>query len=177
MLTLREILCEQFGYRPEDFGSADGAVWIDSRRGTIRPSGSTESTDEIPIADVFQIGDEITMVPHPDSSNKARFTILAISQDGFSALFANGSAGFLPWEVLSFGISNPSTVEVDRNSFKDEHGLAADTDLVKAEIKHLNDTLDGHYREIGVILTRLKMLTEKLREPSLGRPSSWLVDS
>ena len=83
-------------------------------------------------------------------------------------------AGFLPWEVFFFGISNCSTVEVDRNSFKDEHALAADTALVKAEIKHLNDMLDGHYQEIGVILTSLKMLTESSESPLwVGHPVGW----
>src|SRR5438094_788691 len=94
MPTLHTILCKQFGYRSADFGSADGAVWIDSRRGTIRPAVSTDSAVTIPISKIFQVGDEITIIPNPDSSNKARFTILSINEDGFSALFANGSAGF-----------------------------------------------------------------------------------
>jgi hypothetical protein len=166
MPTLHTILCKQFGYRSADFGSADGAIWIDSRRGTIRPADSTDSAMTIPISKIFQVGDEITIIPNPDSSNKARFTILSINEDGFSALFANGSAGFLPWATLSCGISNPSTVEIDRHTFETRSDVADDTDLVKAEIAHMNEVLDQHYREICVILARIKVLTERLQEPS-----------
>jgi hypothetical protein len=171
MPTLRAILCDQFGFRPADFGSADNAIWIDSRRGTIRPAGSTDPAMTIPISGVFQIGDEITIVPHADSSNKARFTILSINEDGFSVLFANGSAGFLPWEILSYGISNPSSVEIDRHTFQTRSDLADDTDLAQAELKHMNDMLNEHYREISLILERIKTLTDRLQEPSLDLPS------
>ena len=40
----------------------------------------------------------------------------------------------------------------------------------------LNDMLDGHYREIGVILTRLKMLTESSESPLwVGHPVGWSI--
>ena len=179
MATLHTILSEEFGYSSSDFGSADGAVWVDSKRGTMRPSARTDSGPEmtVPISAILKDGDEITMVPHRGSDNKIRFTIISTNEDGFSVLFANGSTGFLPWEVLSYGISNPSTVDINNYGRQRTGGLTGDADLSEAEIRHLNQRLQQCYLETHTILTRIDILTKKLQEPSLDRPSSWLAET
>jgi hypothetical protein len=49
-----------------------------------------------------------------------------------------------------------------------------DRELTQTELNHLLKSVREHKELIIGLLERIELLTVKLQEPSLGRPSSWL---
>jgi|GEM_PF-4885191 len=114
MPNLETILRNQFGFTDSHFDE-DGHVHVNSMDGTISamPGASAHSPCLfLRITDILKVGDEITIRASTDHGRRESLRIIDINAQGLSAIRSNGQAGFFPWEILSFGISCPSQMDV-----------------------------------------------------------------
>jgi hypothetical protein len=170
MTTVEDILRTRFNYSPSDFG--EGArVSVDSGTGTISPVGKASdcARKEVPIAEIIKPGVHVRL--GATTGQEKLFSVLTTNKDGVTVLFKNGNVGFLPWFILSYPLSSPSTVEI--NDYDSGVTDNFDRELTQTELNHLLKDVREHKEVIIGLLARIELLTIKLQEPSLGRPSSW----
>ena len=171
MTTVENLLRTTFHYSPSDFGEG-ATVSVDSGTGTISPKGKASgcASKQVSIAAIFKPGVHVRLAGA--AGQEKLFSVLTTNKDGVTVLFKNGNVGFLPWVILSYPLSSPSTVEI--NDYDSDMTDNFDRELTQTELNHLLKSVQEHKELIIGILARIELLTVKLQEPSLGRPSSWL---
>ena len=114
MSSLECILRDQFGFKDGHFDEY-GRVHVNSMDGSISsmPAASTQPASIfLPITDVLKVGQEMKIMPSERSRKRKTLGILDINSEGLSAVSLSGAFGFFPWEILSFGLSTPSQLEL-----------------------------------------------------------------
>lgn len=114
MPSLETILREQFGFKDGHFDEG-GHIHVNSMDGSI--SSMPGASGHVPciylrISDILRAGDEVTIRSAKGHGRRQSLRILDLNPEGLSAIIPNGKVGFFPWEMLSFGISCPSQMEV-----------------------------------------------------------------
>lgn len=108
MFTLDKLLRSNFGFTDEEL-APPALVSVDSQAGTLSPHTRNVI---VRLSDLFQVGEEVDLIPTASSGRHARFCILQINDDGIEGIAPDGRTGFLPWEMLSYGLSRPALVAI-----------------------------------------------------------------
>lgn len=169
MTTVENILRARFNYTPGDFGEG-ATVNVDSGSGTISPIGEGSDCElkNVRIVEIIKPGVHVRLAAA--KNQEKLFAVLTTNKDGVTVLFKNGSIGFLPWYSLSHPLSTSSSVEISGYDSEETDNL--DRELARSEINHLLQKIREHKDLINSLLARVELLTVKLQEPTLDRPSS-----
>lgn len=114
MPSLERILRDQFGFKDDHFDEG-GHIHVNSMDGTISSMPGAPSHPPsifLRITDILRVGDEVTIRPSKEHARSRPLRILDINAEGLMAITPGGQVGFFPWEMLSFGFSCPSQMQI-----------------------------------------------------------------
>lgn len=94
----------------------------------------------------------------------------------FVALSPKGQVGFLPWQMLAYGLSQASTVEIRSVHETDDEETADERNAaLRCEICRLTGDLRRQENVVKDMIGHIDNLEQELKRPNFSLPSSWLL--
>lgn len=173
MRTLESLLRDRHGFVADDFGPERAEVRFDVRTGAIgRWPGSHVGRTGKPAVAVREFvgeGQSLSFLPTPTLGRRVTVYVLAVNEDGLVALSWAGAVGFLPWQMLAYGLSHTATVEIEADDADAPDAPAAGRRALREEIVWLQAESLLHTRLAAVAAARIEDLRAELAADDLNR--------
>lgn len=175
MQTLESLLRTRHGFSGNDFGPQRAEVRFNVRSGSIGRWSGPDKTPTVTMGEVVGPGDVLTIRPNATLGRRVAVYVLAVGDDGLTAMSPIGTVGFLPWQMLAYGLSHTAAVEIE-----DTDPETPDSDdgarlALCDEIAWLETEATLHIRLAAAAAERIDALQSELAAHDLTRSHNWLL--